>query len=87
MASGNTTTGSLGDSQQLIIDSARIVREYEGRWNTCTDVQRLSEDAIYDTVTYGLAVEGKDVMPPFKGELSAGERRSLATYVKSLSQP
>ncbi len=52
-----------------------------------SDVQRLSEDAIYDTVTYGLAVEGKDVMPPFKGELSAGERRSLATYVKSLSQP
>ena len=51
------------------------------------DVQRLSEDAIYDTVTYGLAVEGKDVMPPFKGELSAGERRSVAGYVKSLSQP
>lgn len=51
------------------------------------DVQRLSEDAIYDTVTYGLAVEGKDVMPPFKGELSAGERRSVASYVKSLSQP
>lgn len=49
------------------------------------DVQRLSEDAIYDTVTYGLAVEGKDVMPPFKGELSVGERRSVAAYVKSLS--
>lgn len=44
MASGNTTTGSLGDSQQLIIDSARIMREYEGRWSTCTDVQRLSEN-------------------------------------------
>ena len=50
------------------------------------DVQRLSEDAIYDTVTYGLAVEGKDVMPPFTGELSASERRSVARYVKSLAQ-
>lgn len=51
------------------------------------EIQELSEDAIYDTVTYGLAVDGRDVMPPFKGELSAGERRSLAAYVKSLSQP
>lgn len=50
------------------------------------DVQRLSVEALYDTVTYGLAVEGKDVMPPFKGELSAEERRSVAAYVKSLSQ-
>lgn len=41
---GNTTTGSLADSQQLIIDSARIVREYEGRFNTCCDMQRLSEN-------------------------------------------
>ena len=44
MASGNTTTGSLADSQQLIIDSARIVREYEGRWSSCCDVQRLDEN-------------------------------------------
>ena len=48
------------------------------------EIQELSEDAIYDTVTYGLAVDGRDVMPPFRGELSAGERRSLAAYVKSL---
>lgn len=41
MPSGMTSTGSLADSQELIIDSARIVREYEGRWKTCTDVQRL----------------------------------------------
>lgn len=41
MPSGVTTTGSLGDSQELIIDSARIVREQEGRWKSCCDVQRL----------------------------------------------
>ncbi len=51
------------------------------------DVQALSEDALYDTVTYGLAMEGRDVMPPFKGEMSAEERRSVVAYVKSLSQP
>ena len=50
------------------------------------DVQELSVEALYDTVTNGLAIDGRDVMPPFKGELSAGERRSVAAYVKSLSQ-
>ncbi|MGE3979202.1 MAG: quinol:electron acceptor oxidoreductase subunit ActD [Nitrospira sp.] len=50
------------------------------------DVQALSEEALYDTVTYGLAVEGRDVMPPFKGEMSAEERHSVVAYVKSLSQ-
>jgi mono/diheme cytochrome c family protein len=49
------------------------------------DVQALSEAALYDTVTYGLAVDGRDVMPPFKGEMSAEERRSVVAYVKSLS--
>ena len=43
MVSGNTTTGSLADSQQLIIDSARIVREFEGTFMRTTDTQRLSE--------------------------------------------
>lgn len=51
------------------------------------EVQSLSERALYDTVTYGLAVEGRDVMPSFKGELSAEERRSVVLYVKSLAQP
>lgn len=51
------------------------------------DVQQLPESAIYDTVTNGLAVDGRDVMPPFKGEMSAEERRSVVMYVKSLSQP
>lgn len=40
----NTTTGSLADSQQLIIDAARIVREYEGVWSRTCDVQRLEEN-------------------------------------------
>jgi len=51
------------------------------------EVQQLSEEALYDTVTNGLAVDGRDVMPPFKGEMSAEERRSVAMYIKSLSQP
>ena len=38
-----TDTGSLADSKQLVIDSARLVREYEGVWSRTTDVQRLSE--------------------------------------------
>jgi len=43
MATGNTTTGSLSNSQQLIIDSARLVREYEGVFGKTCDMQRLSE--------------------------------------------
>lgn len=50
-------------------------------------VQALSEEALYDTVTYGLAVEGRDVMPPFQGEMSADDRRSVVAYIKSLSYP
>jgi mono/diheme cytochrome c family protein len=51
------------------------------------DVQALSKEALYDTVTYGLAFEGRNVMPLFKGEMSAEERHSVVAYVKSLSQP
>jgi len=39
-----TTTGSLGDSAQLIIDSARIVREYNGVFRNCVDMQRLDDN-------------------------------------------
>lgn len=46
------------------------------------EVQRLSEDELYAIIT-----DGKHVMPSFKGELSARERRSVAAYVKSLRQP
>ena len=43
MPTGNTTTGSLADSQELIIDSARIVREFEGTFQRTCDVQTLAE--------------------------------------------
>lgn len=46
------------------------------------EVQGLPEHAIYDIVTHG-----KDMMPPFKGELAADERRSLAAYVKAFPRP
>src|SRR3990167_2579234 len=36
-----TTTGSLGDSKQLIIDSARIIREYTGVHKRVCEVVRL----------------------------------------------
>lgn len=38
-----TTTGSLADSKQTIIDSARIVREYEGTFMRTTDATTLPE--------------------------------------------
>jgi cytochrome c5 len=45
------------------------------------EIQQLSEMDLYKIVT-----DGKDMMPPFKGELSAEERRAVVLYVKSLSQ-
>lgn len=44
MAAGVTTTGSLSDSQELIIDSGRIVREYEGVHMRTCDVVRLKDN-------------------------------------------
>lgn len=44
MPSGNTTTGSLADSQELIIDSARIVREFEGVHKRTCDMQNLQNN-------------------------------------------
>lgn len=43
MATGMTTTGSLADSLPVIIDGARIVREYEGVFMRTTDAQKLPE--------------------------------------------
>jgi high-affinity iron transporter len=45
-------------------------------------VQGQSIEALYAIVTHG-----KDVMPPFKGELSADERWSVARYVKEQLVP
>ncbi len=42
------------------------------------EVQSMAEAVLYQVVTHG-----KDVMPPFKGELSAEERRSVVAYIKS----
>ena len=39
----NTTTGSLGDSQQTIIDKARAVREFEGTFMRTTESHTLPE--------------------------------------------
>lgn len=44
MAVGNTTTGSLADSLQLIIDSARLVREHEGVFMRTTETHTLEEN-------------------------------------------
>jgi mono/diheme cytochrome c family protein len=46
------------------------------------EVLAMSEDAIYRVVT-----EGKDMMPSFRGELSAEERLQVARFVLSLSRP
>lgn len=44
MAVGNTTTGSLADSLQLIIDSARLTREFEGVFMRTTETHTLEEN-------------------------------------------
>lgn len=43
MASGNTTTDALADSLPTVIDSARIIREYEGVMPQLVDVVNLEE--------------------------------------------
>ena len=48
MASGNTTTGSLADSLDTVVASARIVREYEGVMQQLVDKQTLSEGTGLD---------------------------------------
>ncbi len=45
MAAGNTVTGSLADSIDTVLDSARIVREYEGTFMRTTDVVTLKENS------------------------------------------
>ncbi len=47
-----------------------------------SQVQGRSVDELYAIVT-----NGRDVMPPFKGELSADERWSVARYVKEQLVP
>ena len=39
-----TNTGSLSDSKQLIIDSARITREFEGVYKRTCEMQKLDEN-------------------------------------------
>lgn len=45
------------------------------------DVQAMSESALYEVLT-----NGKDMMPAFRGELSAAERYSVASYVKAFPE-
>ncbi|HET6675738.1 MAG TPA: quinol:electron acceptor oxidoreductase subunit ActD [Nitrospiraceae bacterium] len=43
-------------------------------------VQEKPQSELYEIVT-----DGKDMMPPFRGELSAAERRAVAGFVKQLA--
>lgn len=45
-------------------------------------VQRRSAEDLYAVVT-----NGKDAMPPFRGELSAAERWAVVAYIKTLRAP
>jgi mono/diheme cytochrome c family protein len=45
-------------------------------------VRRFSEDQLYEIIT-----NGKDMMPSFRGELSATERMTLASFVRSMGSP
>ena len=55
MAVGNTTTGSLADSLQLIIDSARLTREFEGVFMRTTETHTLEENTglSWEEITVG----------------------------------
>jgi mono/diheme cytochrome c family protein len=49
---------------------------------TNPEVRAMAEEQIYAVLT-----EGKDMMPSFKGELSASERVELARFVAALTRP
>lgn len=50
-----TTFGSLGDSQELIIDSARITREFVGTYKRTCENQKLDDNtgASWEEITLG----------------------------------
>ncbi|KKL96845.1 hypothetical protein LCGC14_1840380, partial [marine sediment metagenome] len=43
MASGETTTGSLGDALPSIVADTRIKMEYEGSWRRTCDIKKQEE--------------------------------------------
>jgi mono/diheme cytochrome c family protein len=45
-------------------------------------IRTLSENQLYNIIT-----NGKDMMPSFRGELSAAERMTLASFVRSMGPP
>ena len=45
MASGNTITGSLADSLDTVVDSARVIRDYEGVMSQLCDKVTLSPNS------------------------------------------
>jgi hypothetical protein len=55
MAVGTTNTGSLGDSQEFIVDSGRNVREFEGVYKRTCEVQKLSDNTglTWDEISLG----------------------------------
>ncbi len=55
MASGNTTTAALNDSLPLILDSARIVREFEGVMVRLSDRTNLADGTGLDWNEISLA--------------------------------
>jgi mono/diheme cytochrome c family protein len=48
------------------------------------DLRRPGVQALPELVLYEIITQGMGLMPPFKGELSAEERRSVSAYVKAL---
>ena len=50
-----TNTGSLSDSKQLIIDSARITREFEGTYKRTCEMQKLDDNTgmSWEEITLG----------------------------------
>lgn len=48
------------------------------------DLRKPQVQVLPELAIYGIVTQGTNRMPPFKGELSAEERRSVSAYVKAL---
>lgn len=87
MATGETHTGSLGDSQPTIIAKARIVREYDGSWRRTCDVTDLSKGSGLTWNEISLAqIAGQDITETTNNDNFQQIADTLFTITPSLSQ-
>lgn len=87
MATGETTTGSLTDSQPTMIAQARIIREYEGTWRRTCDVVDLAKGTGLSWNEISLAqIDGQDITETTTNENFQQIADTLFTITPSMSQ-